>query len=263
MSSVQIAERGFLGKRPRGAVPLPPLSGENSGRRSYPRKKQVRKRNDDIQNPYPFPSVPLTNSSSNTTHSDSVGNLTDRTDNRRSKSFQINKKGSRLYQSQPVLSGKRRKLASSQNKIGRSISEDSKSSFSGSQSNSTNDLSKSKKINSASTTHVIQIDDFCDSDYDSDELGFDQDAGISLDAREKEAEEEVSHNWILETENQKEKRKKQQLAAKLRIQIPDEDPMSSIEKRLDEIKMMTKPRRNTSYVLERVTPEQKEKILVS
>lgn len=79
----------------------------------------------------------------------------------------------------------------------------------------------------------------------------------------RQAEEEVKHNWLLESENnilmKKFSRRKNQLS----IRLPDEDPLAAISRRLEEIQMMAKPRRDTRYVLDRIDPSKKELILVS
>ncbi|ELT93381.1 hypothetical protein CAPTEDRAFT_212926 [Capitella teleta] len=75
------------------------------------------------------------------------------------------------------------------------------------------------------------------------------------------AEEEIKHNWLLESEKtilmKKFSRRKHQLT----ICVPDEDPMVSISKRMEEIQMMTKPRRDERYVLDRIDPVKSEIIL--
>ncbi len=43
----------------------------------------------------------------------------------------------------------------------------------------------------------------------------------------------------------------------------DQDPLTAIEARLSEVKMMSKPRRDERHVLDRISPKQKALVLVS
>ncbi len=77
------------------------------------------------------------------------------------------------------------------------------------------------------------------------------------------AEDEVKHNWILQDEAKLRQRRVDNRTSRFLLSVPDEDPLVAIESRMDEVRRMSKPRRDERYVLDRIDPEQKEKILVS
>ena len=80
---------------------------------------------------------------------------------------------------------------------------------------------------------------------------------------ERQAEEEVKHNWLLEEENKSRMKRFESRCNRLTIAISDEDAVDAIEDRLEELRMMAKPRKDERSVLDRLTADQREKILVS
>ena len=82
--------------------------------------------------------------------------------------------------------------------------------------------------------------------------------------REKEIEQESAENWILHDQLKEQKRRQDKLTSSLKLSVLDEDPMTTIERRLDEIRKMT--RRNVSGehgVLSWLDAESRERVQVS
>lgn len=78
-----------------------------------------------------------------------------------------------------------------------------------------------------------------------------------------EAEEDVKHNWVLEEELKENERRFKHRQKALNVHVPDEDPLVAIEKRLDEIRQMSKPRLGEDNVLQKVESSKRDYILVS
>ena len=88
-------------------------------------------------------------------------------------------------------------------------------------------------------------------------------ASITIKNLAKEAETDLKHSWLLDEQTRELWAKFEERKRALTIVISDEDPMSAIEQRLEEVKMMSKPRKDMRHVLERLPKDQKENILVS
>jgi hypothetical protein len=91
----------------------------------------------------------------------------------------------------------------------------------------------------------------------------DDDPEISRRNLDKAGDYIVEHDWILKGKLEKEARKVKNLHNKVKIVLPDEDPLETIQSRMDEINMMVKPRAEFGNFLETIDPEQKERIVVS
>ncbi|ESP04401.1 hypothetical protein LOTGIDRAFT_237366 [Lottia gigantea] len=78
---------------------------------------------------------------------------------------------------------------------------------------------------------------------------------------EKHAELEVEHNWLLKEEEDRIKEKLAQATIKLTICLPDNDPLDSINQRLEEIQSMVKPRAKIPDFLTDLSSEQLGKIM--
>ena len=102
-----------------------------------------------------------------------------------------------------------------------------------------------------------------ESEQDSVLTDMDSDFNSSFQRDLRRAEEEVKHNWLLDSEIQIRMKKFSKRKSQLSIRVPDEDPMVAISRRLEEIHMMAKPRRDKRYVLDRIDSGQKDRILVS
>lgn len=87
--------------------------------------------------------------------------------------------------------------------------------------------------------------------------------GDLLTQYKKEAEDEVTHDWLLQGKFKDDVEKFNRKKHRLTVRVPDEDPMVAIERRLDEIRLMAKPRRDGRYVLDRIDQEQRDLITVS
>ncbi|XP_045203583.2 uncharacterized protein LOC123556719 isoform X2 [Mercenaria mercenaria] len=96
---------------------------------------------------------------------------------------------------------------------------------------------------------------------DEDVYLSDDDPEVSRRNLDKAGDYIVEHDWILKGELEKEARKVKTLHNKVQIVLPDEDPLESIQSRMDEINMMVKPRAEFGNYLETIDPEQKEKIV--
>lgn len=90
----------------------------------------------------------------------------------------------------------------------------------------------------------------------------DDDPIVSRKNLDKAGDYIVEHDWILKEELAKEARQVKSLHFKIQIDIPDEDPLETIQTRMDEINMMVKPRAEFGNYLETIDTEQKERIMV-
>lgn len=99
-------------------------------------------------------------------------------------------------------------------------------------------------------------------DNDDDYFNFDDDTATARKKLETLGNFEMEHNWIL----QEDLRQKQEdiliHSKKVRISLPDEDPMATIQNRIEELQTMSKPRAEFANFIETLSPEQKERIMV-
>ncbi|KAJ8298347.1 hypothetical protein KUTeg_024878 [Tegillarca granosa] len=98
-------------------------------------------------------------------------------------------------------------------------------------------------------------------DNDDDYFNFDDDTATARKKLETLGSFEMEHNWIL----QEDLRQKQEdiliHSKKVRISIPDEDPMATIQNRIEELQTMSKPRAEFANFIETLSPEQKDRIM--
>ena len=81
---------------------------------------------------------------------------------------------------------------------------------------------------------------------------------------QKTVNEEVEHNWVLQEENSKNERKLRALESHISISVPDEDPMVTIQRRIEEVRMMTRNKnRGEDGILVWLPPERREYVMVS
>lgn len=99
------------------------------------------------------------------------------------------------------------------------------------------------------------------SEEDDDVYQSDDDPVVSRKNLDKAGEYIVEHDWILKEELAKEARQVKSLHNKIQIALPDEDPLETIQSRMDEINMMVKPRAELGNYLETIDPEQKQRIV--
>ncbi|GFO10676.1 cyclic nucleotide-binding domain-containing protein 2-like [Plakobranchus ocellatus] len=85
----------------------------------------------------------------------------------------------------------------------------------------------------------------------------------SRQKKERAAEFEIAHNWLLKEETEIQAKKFIQTKRKLTICLPDDDPLEGINNRLEEVQSMVKPKVELSDFLEELDPEQRERIYVS
>ena len=80
-----------------------------------------------------------------------------------------------------------------------------------------------------------------------------------------QADEEVEHNWMLQEAAQKKLNKLQTLKRIISISLPDEDPMVTIQRRIDEVKLMTRSKKQGEEggLLSWLPPERREFVMVS
>ncbi|RUS70055.1 hypothetical protein EGW08_022180, partial [Elysia chlorotica] len=93
---------------------------------------------------------------------------------------------------------------------------------------------------------------------DSDEEELDE--AQSRLKKERAAEFEIAHNWLLKEETEIQAKKFVQTKRKLTICLPDDDPLEGINNRLEEVQSMVKPKVELSDFLEELDPEQRERI---
>lgn len=91
----------------------------------------------------------------------------------------------------------------------------------------------------------------------------DDDPDVSRQNLDKAGDYIVEHDWILKESLAKEERKVHSLHNKIKIVLPDDDPLEAIKSRMDEIQLMVKPRAELGNFLDTIDPAQKEKIVVS
>ena len=88
-------------------------------------------------------------------------------------------------------------------------------------------------------------------------------ASVTIQNLAKDAEADLKHSWLLDEQTKEQWKKFEERKRALTIVIADEDPIAAIEQRLEEVRMMSKPRKDMRHVLERLPEEQKDSILVS
>ncbi|WAQ99542.1 hypothetical protein MAR_023915 [Mya arenaria] len=88
----------------------------------------------------------------------------------------------------------------------------------------------------------------------------DEDPEVSRRNLDKAGDYIVEHDWILKGNLETEARKVAVLHNRVKIVLPDEDPLETIQSRMDEINMMVNPRAELGNYLETIDPAQKERI---
>lgn len=81
--------------------------------------------------------------------------------------------------------------------------------------------------------------------------------------KDYDVEFDVAHNWVRHSDNDKRRKRFQTRRHRLQILFPDDDPLATIEDRLDEVKAMLKPKAELSTLLKNMDPAQRELIEVS
>nr|XP_034300923.1 uncharacterized protein LOC105328408 isoform X8 [Crassostrea gigas] len=71
---------------------------------------------------------------------------------------------------------------------------------------------------------------------------------------------EMEHNWLLHEGFEREKEGFVNKSRKINIPIPDENPVTTVNSRIDEINSMVKPKADIGILIQNMNPEQKEKI---
>lgn len=107
------------------------------------------------------------------------------------------------------------------------------------------------------------IDSEEESEAEEDIYPSDEDPGVSRQNLDKAGDYIVEHDWILKENLAKEARKVNSMHNKIKIVLPDEDPLEAIKSRMDEIQLMVKPRAELGNFLQTIDPEQRERIMVS
>ncbi len=88
-------------------------------------------------------------------------------------------------------------------------------------------------------------------------------ASITIQNLAKDAEADMKHSWLLEEQNRELWKKFEERKRQLAIVIADENPLQEIEQRLEEVRLMSKPRKDPRHVLERLPEDQRNNIMVS
>lgn len=73
---------------------------------------------------------------------------------------------------------------------------------------------------------------------------------------------EMEHNWLLHEGFEREKETFINKSRKINIPIPDENPVTTVNSRLDEVHSMVKPKADIGILIQNMSPEQQEKIKV-
>nr|XP_022323170.1 uncharacterized protein LOC111124529 isoform X2 [Crassostrea virginica] len=71
---------------------------------------------------------------------------------------------------------------------------------------------------------------------------------------------EMEHNWLLHEGFEREKETFINKSRKINIPIPDENPVTTVNSRLDEVHSMVKPKADIGILIQNMSPEQQEKI---
>ncbi len=87
-------------------------------------------------------------------------------------------------------------------------------------------------------------------------------ASITVKNLAKDAEADLKHSWLLEEQNRELWKKFEERKRQLTIAVTDENSLSVIEKRMEELRQMSKPRKDTRHVLDRLAETQKQTVLV-
>ena len=84
-----------------------------------------------------------------------------------------------------------------------------------------------------------------------------------VDTNHDYSDDYIKDNWVLVAEIQESEKKYENRKRKLIITLAEDDPLKTIDSRLDEIRGMTNPRRYAANVLDTMEPTARDRIMVS
>lgn len=106
------------------------------------------------------------------------------------------------------------------------------------------------------------INDTESDESDEEVYKSDDDPEVSRKNLDKAGDYIVEHDWILKGNIQEEARRVALKHNKVRIPLPDEDPLEAISLRMEEVNRMVKPRAELGNFLDTIDPEQRNRIMV-
>ncbi|XP_062612133.1 uncharacterized protein LOC134273929 isoform X3 [Saccostrea cucullata] len=101
---------------------------------------------------------------------------------------------------------------------------------------------------------------------DSDESDYLNDYRDDTETAHKKLEQigvfEMEHNWLLHEGFEREKELFVTKSRKINIALPDENPITTVNSRIEEVNSMVKPKADIGMLLKNMNPEQQEKIRI-
>ncbi|XP_069131294.1 uncharacterized protein [Argopecten irradians] len=124
-----------------------------------------------------------------------------------------------------------------------------------------NEVSVSDKSDDGHMSCDEEVANDADSEGSDDYFNFDDDTATARSKLEKIGEFEMEHNWLLQEDLQRKRDEFNTQSKKLRVSLPEEDPVEMMENRMDEVRAMMRPKAELGHFLEKIDPEQRAKIL--
>lgn len=125
------------------------------------------------------------------------------------------------------------------------------------------DVSVSDKSEDDRMSYDEEAANDADSEASDDYFNFDDDTATARSKLEKVGEFEMEHNWLLHEDLQRKREEFNTQSKKLRVSLPEEDPVEMMENRMDEIRSMMRPKAELGHFIDKIDPEQRAKIMVS
>ncbi|XP_021375927.1 uncharacterized protein LOC110464811 isoform X2 [Mizuhopecten yessoensis] len=124
-----------------------------------------------------------------------------------------------------------------------------------------NEVSMSDKSEDERMSYDEETANDADSEASDDYFNFDDDTATARSKLEKIGEFEMEHNWLLHEDLQRKRDEFNSQSKKLRVSLPEEDPVEMMENRMDEVRSMMRPKAELGHFLDKIDPEQREKIM--
>ncbi|XP_060065313.1 uncharacterized protein LOC132545633 [Ylistrum balloti] len=124
-----------------------------------------------------------------------------------------------------------------------------------------NEVSPSDKSEDDHMSYDEEAANDADSEASDDYFNFDDDTATARSKLEKIGEFEMEHNWLLQEDLQRKRDEFNSQSKKLRVSLPEEDPVEMMENRMEEVRSMMRPKAELGHFLDKIDPVQREKIM--
>ncbi|XP_033742595.1 uncharacterized protein LOC117329022 isoform X2 [Pecten maximus] len=124
-----------------------------------------------------------------------------------------------------------------------------------------NEVSMSDKSEDEHMSYDEEVANDADSEGSDDYFNFDDDTATARSKLEKIGEFEMEHNWLLQEDLQRKRDEFNTQSKKLRVSLPEEDPVEMMENRMEEVRGMMRPKAELGHFLEKIDPAQRATIM--